>query len=177
MAFIAFYTLSATDTGFINIIKFEVPRRQTVIINEGRCLTSKRTVHSLPLCPALRPHGASSGEERDERTWRSLSIMSKIPRTTFFSRQTQVLIVPSPQRATRERGQRLRLTSRPPLVRGNMLQTHSGVTLDRLPCEEGDSAELLNFKGAGLFCIAAGFTGCLVLLNRETFLSHFQSVI
>lgn len=58
-----------------------------------------------------------------------------------------------------------------------MLQTHSGVTLDRLPCEEGDGAELLNFKGAGLFCIAAGFTGCLVLLNRETFLSHFQSVI
>lgn len=154
-----------------------MPRRQTVIINEGRCLTSKRTIHSLPLCPALRPHGASSGEERDERTWRSLSIMSKIPRTTFFSRRTQVLIVPSPQRATRERGQRLRLTSRPPLVRGNMLQTHSGVTLDRLPCEEGDGAESLNFKGAGLFCIAAGFTGCLVLLNRETFLSHFQSVI
>lgn len=42
-----------------------------------------------------------------------------------------------------------------------MLQTHSGVTLDRLPCEEGDGAESLNFKGAGLFCIAAGLPDVL----------------
>ena len=37
-----------------------------------------------------------------------------------------------------------------------MLQTYSSVTLDPLPGGEGDNAELLNFKAAMVFCIAAG---------------------
>lgn len=109
-----------------------------------------------PIVPCTAP---AWGLLRGREGWADLEEPQhhvKDPSHHIFLRQTQVLIVPSPQRATRERGQRLRLTSRPPLVRGNVLQTYSGVTLDRLPCEEGDGAELLIFKGAGLFCIAAG---------------------
>lgn len=72
-------------------------------------------------------------------------------------RQKQVLIVLGLQRATREKGQRLRLTSQPPLVRENTLQTYNSVTLERLPGMEGDNAELLNFKAAMRFYIAAGY--------------------
>ena len=127
-----------------------------------------QTHHTFSSCCGVRR--ACMGpprDERDERTSRSLGIMSKIPRSSLLLRQKQVLIVQSLRRATGGKGQRLRLTSEPLLVRENMLQTYNSVTLDWLP---GD-AELPDFKAAVLFCSAAGFwlsrVKCRVLINAE----------
>lgn len=104
-------------------------------------------------CTCIGPHmGGKKGWVNLEESQHHVKDSSLL----IHLQQTEVLIVLSLQRATREKGQRLRLTSPPPLVRANMLQTHNSVTLDRLPTE-GGNAELLNFKAATLFCIADGY--------------------